>query len=484
MTLPKQQQQQIIGRSTVLVQYTLHMVFRGKTVKDGEQALVSELSGKTKLIVGPARVSTWRKKFQILDSYFAAEGQFLEVNYKSKPRENIPGPVQIFFNPIEHDSIRLKDAVLVTANEVLIVYGRDPSDPKGQSFSRSILRGPIQYVPKANEWIHEFSWHGEDPTNKTRKLRNALKFTKLRTIADQTYYDVPEVRTADDTQITVKLMIFFELVDLEKMLDKTHDPIADFINAASSDVIQYCSGVTYEEFVENTSVMNNLSTFSQLASRAQLIGYQVTKVVFRGFHSSNALQSMHDKAIYERTRLRLEAETEDHRQKTLDLQLLKEEERSKQQRELEREKDEHKRSLAREAHAEKLGLRSEELTHEQNKLDLKAVKEKDRMAHVLAAKQEEDEHKRKHERQLHEDQMLRNKEKTEAAVAEKKLLLELDQMRLQIEKERIKALKDHNVDITQVLVAEARGEPHKTIRIENDTQQPHLHIHEPIQDEP
>lgn len=91
---------------------------------------------------------------------------------------------------------------------------------------------------------------------------------------------------------------------------------------------------------------------------------------------------------------------------------------------------------------------------------------------------------RENERQLHEDQMLRNKEKTEAAVAEKKLLLELDQMRLQIEKERIKALKDHNVDITQVLVAEARGEPHKTIRIENDTQQPHLHIHEPIQDEP
>ena len=51
------------------------------------------------------------------------------------------------------------------------------------------------------------------------------RFKKLRVIADQTYYNVGEVRTKDDTLLTVKLMIFFELKDVEKMLDNTHDPV-------------------------------------------------------------------------------------------------------------------------------------------------------------------------------------------------------------------------------------------------------------------
>ena len=89
------------------------------------------------------------------------------------------------------------------------------------------------------------------------------------------YYNVSEVRTKDDTMISVKLMIFFQLVDIEKMLDNSHDPIADFINACCSDTIQFCSGLTYEEFVENTSSMNNLETFRQLTARADNIGYKV-----------------------------------------------------------------------------------------------------------------------------------------------------------------------------------------------------------------
>ena len=126
-----------------------------------------------------------------------------------------------------------------------------------------------------------------------------MKFTLLRTIADQFYYNVPEVRTKDDTMITVKLMVFFQLVDVNKMLDNTHDPIADFINSVTSDTIQFCSGLSYEEFVDSTSSMNDIKTFSQLTFRAEMIGYKISKVVFRGFHSSDALQSMHDKVISE-----------------------------------------------------------------------------------------------------------------------------------------------------------------------------------------
>ena len=276
-----------------------------------------------------------------LTPFFAADGQYLEVNHRYRPRECVLGPAQLFWNPVEVESIAVRDAVLVSANEALVIY-RSPDrnqnleklgrEEAGSSFERAVLYGPLRYVPKPGEWIHEFSWHGEDPSNKTKKIKNALNFTKLRVIADQFYYNVPEVRTKDDTMITVKLMVFFQLVDVNKMLDNTHDPIADFINAVCSDTIQFCSGLSYEEFVDSTSCMNTLATFQQLTSRAEMIGYRVSKVVFRGFHSSDALQAMHDKAIHERTRLRLEADTEDHRQRTLDLQLAKEEERSVKER--------------------------------------------------------------------------------------------------------------------------------------------------------
>ena len=44
------------------------------------------------------------------------------------------------------------------------------------------------------------------------------------------------MRTKDDALITVKQMVFFELRDIETMLNQTADPIADFIKS----VIIYC----------------------------------------------------------------------------------------------------------------------------------------------------------------------------------------------------------------------------------------------------
>ena len=86
------------------------------------------------------------------------------------------------------------------------------------------------------------------------------------------------------------------------MLDNTHDPIADFINNAASDIVAFCATLTYEQFLEKTSHLSKMESFPQLISRAGTIGYKINKVVFRGFHSSAALQKMHDEAIHERTR--------------------------------------------------------------------------------------------------------------------------------------------------------------------------------------
>ena len=279
-------------------------LFKLKTIEEGSAALVRNHLGEARLVNGPARLTLWRSKVEMLELHYAGEGQYLEVNQRAGPRLCLAGPIQLHLDPTKHESIHVRDAILVNANEALVIYGNGGT--KGGSneneekpkplveggFERRVLYGPTRYVPKPDEWIHEFSWHGTDPNNKTAKVKDMLKFKLLRIIADQFYYNVREVRTKDDTTITVKLMIFFELVDVVKMLDRTHDPIADFINAVASDTVQHCSGLTYEQFVENTSQMNELATFGSLCSRAETIGYKINKVVFRGFHSSDALQVM------------------------------------------------------------------------------------------------------------------------------------------------------------------------------------------------
>jgi len=460
-------------------------VFGFKTIDAGEQALIRNHRGEAKAVSGPARVTLWRSKVEKLRLYYAGEGQYLEVNQRNGPRLCLTGPTQLFLNPIDHESIHIKESILVSANEALVVYSagqkiysKDGAEEEN-SFERKVLYGPIRYVPKPSEWIHEFCWHGEDPGDKTRKIKGALKFQLLRVIADQFYYNVPEVRTKDDTQITVKLMVFFELVDIIKMLDNSHDPIADFINAVCSDTIQYCSSLSYEEFVENTSQMNELSTFKQLTSRAVNFGYRINKVVFRGFHSSDALQSMHDRAIHERTRLRLEADTEDHRQRTLDLQLVKEQERSAKERELELEKEEHKRSMEREKHAEKLRLDGAVEEHKQKQLDLQLLKEAERSTRQRELEKEHDQHNRQMEREAHKDKLVEKQELSEASVAEKRRMIEIEKEKVKIEKERMDGLKAISVDVTKVLVAECRA-PDKTLRIETSEGATALHVHEQL----
>jgi hypothetical protein len=62
--------------------------------------------------------------------------------------------------------------------------------------------------------------------------------------------------------------------------------------------------------------------------KANQIGYEVTKVVFRGYYASEKLQSMHDNAIQSRTQLRLQNETAEQQQGIEDLRLLKDAQRA------------------------------------------------------------------------------------------------------------------------------------------------------------
>jgi len=246
------------------------------------------------------------------------------------------------------------------------------------------------------------------------------------------YHNVNEVRTNDDTLITVKLMLFFELTDVEKMLDATPDPIGDFINAASSDVIAFCAAVSYETFLNETHKLNDVATFTQLTARAAHIGYTMEKVVFRGFQAGAKLQAMHDDAIQERTRLRLLEETQAQEQRAADMRLAAEQQRSAKEAQL---KVEQTRLAA------EISLKQQEAAIAEQRLVDSAAQER--------AKAE------------HETAVAKLREQGEAEVAIEKARNE-EQLRV------IREMKAQGVDITKVLVAQ-HHQSDNTIRLETGT---------------
>jgi hypothetical protein len=244
--------------------------------------------------------------------FVAHPGEYLMVRFRDGRQEHLPGPAEVWFDSREHEQITREEALQISAKEAVVVYSK--SEETGE-ISRHIEYGPALFVLEPGQWLHTFSWHASKGGSKgVEKVANALVFQKLWLMPDQMYHDVSDVRTADDAVLTLRLMIFFELVDIERMLDTTHDPIGDFVNAATSDVVDFTVRHDFESFKRNTDKLNDLDTYKQLTSRGKQCGYQINKVVYRGYGAAESLQQMHDQAIEARTRLQLDRATEQQAQ--------------------------------------------------------------------------------------------------------------------------------------------------------------------------
>jgi len=345
------------------------------TIPAGEQWGVCGVKGDVRAVAGPNIICIFGAVLTSMKQFAATTNQSIRVAFVDGRTEIIPGPSYVFKDATVHSTITVVNATSLGEHEVLVVYRKeesaDLSSEKDGRVTRSLIRGPCLHVPaNASEWTHEFVWHGS--TNSTddapaRKMKGSLCFEKLRTCPDQTYYDVEGVRTRDDALVTVKLMIFYRMKDIEVMLRESHDPIADFVNAVSSDVIDFVAGKTFEEFKASTDQLNELTIYKQLVCRAQNIGFDVTKVVFRGYGAPLRLQKMHDDAIERRTKLALEKETQTQEQGLLDMKLDREEQRQRRMWQTETDEEAHKRKIKRQSHEadqrEKLEERQAMLQH-------------------------------------------------------------------------------------------------------------------------
>ncbi|MEZ4236355.1 MAG: hypothetical protein R3F59_09375 [Myxococcota bacterium] len=319
--------------------------FLWMTIDEGQRVLVTRRDGRGQIVVGPNRVLRFGKRFRPLVRHVAHPGEFLIVRSKDGTQEHLRGPVDRWLDPREHKSVETEEVLRLDAKEAVVVYAKDGAD---DGVARRIVYGPASFVPEPGEWLHSFSWHGSRfSEGRYVKIPGALAFQKLWLMPDQMYHDVLDVRTSDDALLTIRLMVFFELRDIERMLESTHDPIGDFVNAATSDVIDWVGRHDFDGFKRNTEQLNEIATYKQLSARAAQCGYVLHKVVYRGYGATEALQRMHDEAIESRTRLMLERSTEVQSQELEDLKLERDQGRAARRREEEVSRVAHQIEIAR-----------------------------------------------------------------------------------------------------------------------------------------
>ena len=300
--------------------------------------------------------------------FVAHPGEFLAIRFHDGTQENLRGPVELWFDPRIHQHVESQQGLTLAAKEAVVVYGESDT---GET-RRRICHGPSVFVPEPGEWLHKFSWHASEGGSRgVVKRPNGLQFHKMWLMPDQMYHDVRDVRTADDAVLVVRLMIFFELLDIETMLDTTHDPIGDFINAATSDVVEFTGKLTFEDFKKKTDQLNDLATYSQLIHRARQCGYQINNVVYRGYGAPDSLQKMHDEAIAARTKLQLERDTEKQTQELEDYRLQCQVDRSEHRRKEQSTEVEHDLQMRKKREQAELDYQQEtlELARKQKRLD-------------------------------------------------------------------------------------------------------------------
>ena len=120
-------------------------------------------------------------------------------------------------------------------------------------------------------------------------------------------------------------------------------------SGATADMISFASQMTYEEFLNQSHQLSKIESYPQLTTRAEKIGFQISKVVYRGYQASSALQvcvrvfvcyvmlstthitvqDTHDDAIMKRMQLKLYGETEEQEQVLAEFKLKREMQRTK-----------------------------------------------------------------------------------------------------------------------------------------------------------
>jgi len=345
--------------------------------------MVWSMKGNVKKIVGPKLVRLYFSTIRFCSRHTANRDSQLIVYMKNGQIKNVDGPCSIYFDHLHHERIEIKKAIRVEYGEAIVVYTDEIAEQEkllekssdsgnklqtasvvndqddGKKMVRKIYKGPLMFLPRINQHIHEFSWHGESNAShpsQIRVLSGLRKFTNLPLLEQQIYYNVRDVKTNDSDTLTIKVMLFYTIVDITKMLDTTSDVVGDIINALAADVISWSATKSYSQILEHTGELSDLNTFKQLIKCAEIHGTKIGKVHYRGLKGSDSLLVLHDQAVRRRLELKSKQEEMVERERMEDLKLAKSLERAEKEQSKKSREHEHMLRLRKNEHEQKMEM--------------------------------------------------------------------------------------------------------------------------------
>lgn len=246
----------------------------------------------------------------------------------------------------------------------------EEGEVSNKKVTRKIVMGPRSFVPRSCEWVQTFSWHGPMGEKAGRHKAGQTNTDRLSLMQQNMEVDIKDVRSSDDCELTVRMILFYRLTNIEQMLNTTQDPTGDLINAMCADVISRVAESTFENFVERSSELNDLSSFPALTKRAPAIGFEVVKVVYLGYVGNETMERMCDTAITARTRQKLNIEKRQQELLLEEYTLNKQQEVDEKQRTLNQIRQEHQLGLQEleQTHASDQELRADSLVREHKKV--------------------------------------------------------------------------------------------------------------------
>ena len=262
---------------------------------------------KEEIIVGPQifmpSVYTFLNK--LLEIKTILEDEYASIIYIDGNIKNIKGPETIINNTQIIKNIEVKKILFIESNELIVTHTINQ-----QTFqtTRNIIKGPKYFIPLPTEKILNFIWSGTSKNSKYNiKQTNQLQFNVFKNISQQMYLDVLNVFTSDHVDLTIKLMIFYDFINIEKMLDNTNDPICNISTEIINLIIKNISNMTFDEFKNEFKNINTKINDNEYENLDR-IGVKINKISLIGYEAPTILQEIHNNSLKEKMKIILDKE--------------------------------------------------------------------------------------------------------------------------------------------------------------------------------
>jgi len=171
----------------------------------------------------------------------------------------------LFFPDWHEEILEVRKLIRVEPHEVAVVRDNDGAFHFHTGADTGDGHGTAFFLPPHHELVTMYWSSGTSPDDiRNNIVKNAkdvkykVPMTKIDLRSQYAFFEY-RVRTSDNVELVLEGTIFWQVVDVPRMIDRTSDPKGDVWYHARSALIQAVSAVTLEEF---------MASFNSMASRA------------------------------------------------------------------------------------------------------------------------------------------------------------------------------------------------------------------------